>query len=181
MNAPSVTEKDVLAAIKSVTYTRLPNGRTTICQLTLDNDFTVEGKSACVSAENYDQAKGERFAYEDALDKVWSFLGFRLADRLMHEKAMQPVEQLTFGFVEASPMLGDQVLFFEQVVPNPATGEVILSAPMLAQVSGIPQEGFLNLTVFAPNGTVHARENAPYVATDAEVPDGFRYFARPRF
>lgn len=86
--APKVTEQEVQAAIKKVTYTILPDGRTTVCQLTLDNNFTVHESSACVSKENFDQAVGERLAYERAFNKVWMLLGFRLADRL-HQKKLR--------------------------------------------------------------------------------------------
>ena len=81
-----VTIEDVQAAIVSETYTLLPDGRTTICQLTLDNEFTVDGKSACVAIENYDEALGNKYARENAVEKVWQFLGFRLADKLHKEK-----------------------------------------------------------------------------------------------
>ena len=86
MEVPSVTLDEVIAAIKDVTYTLLPNGRTTICQITMDNDFSVEGDSACVSKEKYNQVLGEKIAYQRALDKVWEKLGFRLAETLWHEK-----------------------------------------------------------------------------------------------
>lgn len=82
MNAPKVTPEMVQQAIVDTTYTLLPNGRTTVCQLTLDNGFTVEGQSACVCRENYDRAIGEKLALDNATEKVWSLLGFRLADRL---------------------------------------------------------------------------------------------------
>ena len=48
--APKVTPQQIEAAIVHETYTLLPNGRTTVCQLTLinlgDSGFTVEGQSA---------------------------------------------------------------------------------------------------------------------------------------
>ena len=81
-----VTIEDIQAAIKAETYTVLPDGRTTICQLTLDNGFTIDGKSACVAKENYDEALGNKYARENAVEKVWHFLGFRLADKLAKEK-----------------------------------------------------------------------------------------------
>ena len=81
MNYPKVTMEEVEASILEETYTLLPNGRTTICQLTLDNDFTVEGSSACVCKENYDPLIGNRIARTNALEKVWLVLGFRLADK----------------------------------------------------------------------------------------------------
>jgi hypothetical protein len=83
MNAANtVTMQGIIDKIKGATYTLLPNGRTTICQLTLENGFTVEGKSACVDAANYNQHLGEKYAYEDALNKIWAFEGYLLAERM---------------------------------------------------------------------------------------------------
>lgn len=86
MDAPSVTIEQVEAAIVSETYTVLPNGRTTVCQLTLidngDTGFTVEGQSACVSRANYDEEKGKKYARQRALDKVWEMLGYGLAKEI---------------------------------------------------------------------------------------------------
>lgn len=83
-----VTMQDILDKIKGVTYTLLPNGRTTICQLTMQNGFTIEGDSACVSAANYKQADGEKYAHEKAVDNAWAFEGYLLAERL--HQAKQP-------------------------------------------------------------------------------------------
>lgn len=79
--AAKVTLQEVEAAVKGVTFSVLPNGRTTVCQITCDNGFTVEGLSACVNIENYDQAIGERLSRERAINELWGHLGFRLADR----------------------------------------------------------------------------------------------------
>lgn len=84
--APRVTIEQVEAAIREETYTVLPDGRTTICQLTLDNGFTVDGHSACVSKENFNAEIGNKFAREEAIKKVWGYLGFRLSDQLMLEE-----------------------------------------------------------------------------------------------
>lgn len=77
-----VTLNDIMDKITHVTYTLLPNGRTTICQLTMQNGFTIEGQSACVDKANYNQALGEKFAYEDAVNNVWKFEGYLLAQEL---------------------------------------------------------------------------------------------------
>ena len=82
VQAKTVTMQGILDKIKSATYTLLPNGRTTICQLTMENGFTIEGKSACVCAETYNKALGEKYAYEDALSNVWAFEGYLLAEKL---------------------------------------------------------------------------------------------------
>lgn len=85
-SAPRVTLEQVEAAIVDETYTVLPDGRTTICQLTLDNDFTVEGKSACVSKENFNAELGNKYSRERAVNEVWQLLGFRLADQIAAER-----------------------------------------------------------------------------------------------
>ena len=85
MNAPRVTEEDVDRAISQSAYVVLPDQRTTICMLTLDNGFTVRGESSCVCAENFDEEIGRKYAFKNARDKVWQLLGFRLADRLARE------------------------------------------------------------------------------------------------
>jgi hypothetical protein len=78
----TVTMQVILDKIKGATYTLLPNGRTTICQLTMENGFTIEGSSACVLASTYNQHLGEKYAYEDALSNVWKFEGYLLAEGL---------------------------------------------------------------------------------------------------
>ncbi len=89
-DAPKITLADVEAAILSETYTLLPNGRTTVCQLTLidngDTGFTVEGMSACVSRTNYNEALGNKYAREKAIDKVWMLLGYGLARDLQKKQ-----------------------------------------------------------------------------------------------
>ena len=82
MSQPKVTNEDITRAIVKTDYVTLPDGRTTICMLTLDNEFTVRGESSCVCAENFNAALGRDIALEDARRKVWPLLGFRLADYL---------------------------------------------------------------------------------------------------
>ncbi len=82
LTAPRVTPDQVNAEIVGEAYTVLPNGRTTVCQLTLRNGFTVEGISAAVSIENFDAEIGNKVARQNAVGKVWELLGFRLRDEL---------------------------------------------------------------------------------------------------
>jgi len=77
-----VTQQDVFDAIKGTTYTILPDGITTICQLTLTNGYTVIGKSACADPAEFNAAEGEKWAWQDALDNVWPLLGYALKERL---------------------------------------------------------------------------------------------------
>lgn len=64
----------------------------TIAIVVLKNGFTVVGTSAPASAENYDQALGEKFAYEHALRQIWPFMGFALRERLHAEAGNLPEE-----------------------------------------------------------------------------------------
>jgi len=59
-----------------------PLGLLTICILVMRNGFTVIGKSAPASPENFDSEKGKRFAYEDAIKQLWPLEGYALRERL---------------------------------------------------------------------------------------------------
>lgn len=59
----------------------------TFCVLVLRNGFTVTGESACASPENFDAEIGRKIARENAIDKLWPLLGFRLRDKLAAEGA----------------------------------------------------------------------------------------------
>lgn len=54
----------------------------TICILVMKNGFTIIGKSAPASPENFDPEKGRRFAYEDAIKQLWPMEGYALRERL---------------------------------------------------------------------------------------------------
>jgi hypothetical protein len=54
----------------------------TICILVMQNGFTVIGKSAPASPENFSAELGRKFAYEDAIRQLWPLMGFSLRDRL---------------------------------------------------------------------------------------------------
>jgi hypothetical protein len=102
--APRVTPDDIQQEIVEETYFTAAEGRhghshknhgfeyaesansplnlLTFCVLELRNGFTVTGESACASPENFDAAIGRRIARENAVQKIWPLLGFRLRDKL---------------------------------------------------------------------------------------------------
>lgn len=53
-----------------------------ICILVMRNGFTVIGKSAPASPENFNAELGVKFAYEDAVRQLWPLMGFALRDKL---------------------------------------------------------------------------------------------------
>lgn len=107
--APRVTPADIEAEIASEFYFTAadgyrsapcfdPNGQPTdclpppaplelltFCVLVLRNGFTVTGESACASPQNFDAEIGRRVARQNAVNKIWPLLGFRLRDRLVRE------------------------------------------------------------------------------------------------
>lgn len=78
----TVTLNDIQDKIKQTTYTVLPDGKTTVCQLHMENGYTINGHSACVDPANYNRALGEKYAYEDAINKAWPLEGYLLAEEL---------------------------------------------------------------------------------------------------
>jgi hypothetical protein len=76
-----ITVADMQAKVKSSTYTRLPDSTTTVCQITLENGYTLVGTSACVDPANFNQAVGEKIAYDNAFEKLWDLEGYLLKQR----------------------------------------------------------------------------------------------------
>jgi hypothetical protein len=81
-------EKDYIDSriVKSATVWTKFGETVTICQITLDNGYSVRGESACVNAANYRQEIGEKIAYDNAFNKLWPLFGFDLAET-QHKKA----------------------------------------------------------------------------------------------
>lgn len=85
MSAPKVTLAQIKAKIVAVDFLLMPDKRTTICHITLQNGYTVRGESSCVSKENFDAALGQELAQADAIDKIWPLEGYLLAEKLYQE------------------------------------------------------------------------------------------------
>lgn len=54
----------------------------TVCILVLKNGFTIVGKSACASPENFDADLGHKIAKEDARRQIWALEGYALRTKL---------------------------------------------------------------------------------------------------
>jgi hypothetical protein len=83
----AVSLQDIQAKVKKTTYTVLPDTTTTICQLFMENGYVILGTSACVDPAKFNAALGEKYAYEDAINKAWPLEGYLLAEELMKAKA----------------------------------------------------------------------------------------------
>lgn len=87
--APRVTKEAMEDRIESVTYNRFSE-TVTICQINLDNGYSVRGESACVNPENYNSDIGNRIAYDNAFQKLWPLFGFLLAEDQFTRLDKQP-------------------------------------------------------------------------------------------
>ena len=95
LTAPRITLTDIEANIRGEYYFTAQDGirgidpfvaqytnrelsLLTFCILVLKNDFTVVGKSACASPENFDAEIGKEIAYNNAREKIWLLEGYFL-------------------------------------------------------------------------------------------------------
>lgn len=54
----------------------------TICVIVTKNGFTLVGKSACASPENFDEEIGHKIARDDARQQIWALEGYQLRTHL---------------------------------------------------------------------------------------------------
>lgn len=77
-----VTLNEIQDKVKKTVYTVLPDTTTTVCQLFMQNGYVIMGTSACVDPASFNQALGEKYAYEDAINKAWPLEGYLLAQEI---------------------------------------------------------------------------------------------------
>lgn len=87
LNAPRVTPALIDASIVFATYTQMPSGKTMVCELTLQNGFTVRGEGSAVSKENFNVEIGKKISFENARAKIWELEGYLLQERLHENQA----------------------------------------------------------------------------------------------
>ena len=78
----TVTLNAMQDRIKKVSYHLMPGTTTTFCQVDMINGYTVWGMSACVDPSKYNQSLGEKYSYEDAMNKLWPLEGYLLAEEI---------------------------------------------------------------------------------------------------
>lgn len=76
-----VTKEYIDSRIASVDYSVLPKSTVTVCNITVDNGFSVRGESACVDPANFNREIGEKIAHDNAYAKLWPLFGFLLAEK----------------------------------------------------------------------------------------------------
>ncbi len=70
-------------------------GLLTICVLVLRNGFTVLGKSACASPENFNAELGRKIARADAVNQIWPLEGYALRQYLFEQSTKVNAQSTT--------------------------------------------------------------------------------------
>lgn len=71
-----IEAQDVQDMIARVEYHHFRGTTMTVCCLTLQNGFTVIGKSAAADPAEFDITLGQKFSREDAENEVYRLLAF---------------------------------------------------------------------------------------------------------
>lgn len=82
LNAPRIRQKDIDSVIVGEDYIVLPSGKTMICELTLENGFTVRGEASVVSKANFNHDIGKKISKQNARDKIWELEAYLLQERV---------------------------------------------------------------------------------------------------
>lgn len=83
-----VTKEGIERKIVKVDYMVLPDSTVTLCNITLDNGYSVRGESACVDKRNFNIEIGKGLAYKQAFDKIWALEGYLLAEKRLERSKM---------------------------------------------------------------------------------------------
>lgn len=83
--APRITREIIAENIFD--YRFYVDGFLTICVIEMRNGFKFVGHSACADPKNFNQAVGEKLAYDDAFRQIWSHMGFMLRDRIARSES----------------------------------------------------------------------------------------------
>lgn len=131
LNALRLTPDLIDSVIVSETYTNLPDGRTVICQLTLKNGFTVDGKSACVSKDNFNQDIGNKIARQNAREKIWELEGYLLKEKLY--QVDNQVEALLEARIPILDQIYDLCQAIEKCGASPEITDAVTKATALRE------------------------------------------------
>lgn len=77
-----VTLEQIYSKINSETYTILPSGKVLVCELLLQNGFSVRGEAAVVDKANFNYDIGCTISKENAIKQIWQIEGYLLQEEL---------------------------------------------------------------------------------------------------
>ena len=104
-----LTKEFLESEIERAEYNRMTS-TITHCTIVTKSGFTFTGESACVDPNNFDQKIGEKFAYENAFEKMWLPYGFWLHKALAEFDNLPTNTAQEEWLKEETPVAGGSVL-----------------------------------------------------------------------
>lgn len=101
-----VTREIIDSRISRVSYSIIPDTTITTCLITMVNGYDVLGFSACVDPKEFDSALGQKYAYEDAYEKIWPLEGYLLQENL---SKVNSETMMDIGAARQSLLAGEKV------------------------------------------------------------------------
>ena len=95
------TAKDGIVGCEGAPPSHSQLGLLTFCVLVLQNGFTVVGKSACASPENFDAELGRKIARQDAVDDIWTLMGYELRSKIVATTQKPPAQVIGTSGISA--------------------------------------------------------------------------------
>lgn len=77
-----LSEQTIRDKIVSTSYTLQPSGKTMVCEVILQNGFSVIGTNSAVHAHSFDTELGKKFSFGNAMEKIWELEGYLFQDKL---------------------------------------------------------------------------------------------------
>lgn len=77
-----ITQEHINSKLRGITYTLLPSGRVLVCEITLENGFTVRGESAVLNPADFDMEIGKEISFRNAVEKVLQLEAYLLQEKL---------------------------------------------------------------------------------------------------
>lgn len=145
----NVTAEALAAKIVDVQYVVMPNGRTTICQLTMENGFTVGGESSCASVEKFNAQIGREYSHKSALDKAWAFETYLLAED-RHREARGDINTLESSQQDARLKMTHELM---EILGFDDPMQIVARVRMLKECLAAYEGGLPHNNVVAGGGT----------------------------
>lgn len=80
-----VREEILDSIITEVTYTPMPSGKALVCEITLQNGFTVHGISATVDKSKFNIDTSKSISYAKARKKIWELEAYLVQEQQYKE------------------------------------------------------------------------------------------------
>lgn len=122
-NSVTKEQLDNLVARSDVEYAVFGK-KLTVAVITLPNNFKVTGEASCVDANNFDKALGEKYALENAVEKLWELEGYLLAVDLYRAEKENANKYATELVPCTAPQDPDHILTDDEIKRLAETGSL---------------------------------------------------------